>query len=200
MSSLANSQSGGIWDYRPGTSAALAYDQGLTDMTTWVKANPNNKSLGTALSGHMMDANRMLMNMGLQSQNQRMQLGNWAEYYGGMENLKTGNTLKLMGAEGGIMKELMGKQGQEGRREIRTQGDQDRKTLRVTGQEQRLGQQELGSQTRMNKRMQGLQDRLLTREEGSETRKTQRDKYNEERKMRADARGAIQRSGAKFYG
>tara|TARA_B100001250_G_scaffold341279_1_gene309208 strand:+ start:818 stop:1417 length:600 start_codon:yes stop_codon:yes gene_type:complete len=199
MSSLA-SQSGNVWGYRPGTSAGLAYDQGLTDMTTWVKANPNNKSLGTEYSGHMMDNNRMLMNMGLGSQWQRMQLGNWAEYHGGMENLKTGNTMKIMAAEGGIAKELMGKQGEEGRRQIKTQGDQDRRSLRVTGQEQRLGQQELGSQTRMNYRSKGLQDRLLTRETGSENRKTQRDKYNEERKMRADARGAIQRSGAKFYG
>lgn len=178
MSSLANSQSGGVWDYRPGTSAALAYDQGLTDMTTWVKANPNNKSLGTALSGHMMDANRMLMNMGLQGQNQRMQLGNWAEYYGGMENLKTGNTLKLLAAEGGITRDLMWDQGDIKSRQIGEQGTEDRAQIRTLGTENRL--------TKMT--------------EGDQTRKTQRDKYREERKMRADARGAITRTGSRFFG
>ncbi len=199
MSSLAN-QSGNAWQYRPGTTGGKMYDTGLQDMVTWVKGNPNDKNLGGQLSGAMMDSNRMLMNMGLGLQWQRGQLGNWAEYHGGMENLKTGNTLKIMGAEGGIVKELMGKQGEEGRRQIRTQGDQDRKSLRVTGQEQRLGQQELGSQTRMNYMSKGLQDRLQLREAGSENRKTQRDKYNEERKMRADARGAIDRAGSKFFG
>ena len=47
---------------------------------------------------------------------------------------------------------------------------------------------------------QGVQDRMLTQEKGSEERKTQRGKYREERKMRADARGAVRRSGARFFG
>ena len=52
----------------------------------------------------------------------------------------------------------------------------------------------------MNYMGQGLQNRMQAKTEGEEDRKTQRDKYNEERKMRADARGAIRSSGARFFG
>ena len=46
----------------------------------------------------------------------------------------------------------------------------------------------------------GTENRLTRMTEGDQTRKTQRDKYREERKMRADARGAITRTGSKFFG
>tara|TARA_B100001250_G_scaffold241767_1_gene207698 strand:- start:8906 stop:9553 length:648 start_codon:yes stop_codon:yes gene_type:complete len=204
-----NSQLGGLTkqqlenlqkNYKTGTTAGTMFDTGLDAMSNWAKMNPDNKDLGGQLSGAMMDSGRSLMNMGLGLQWQRGQLGNWAEYHGGMENLKTGNTMKLMGAEGGIVKELMGEQARLGDRQIKVTGDQDRKTLQKAGVEKRLSQQEEGSQTRMNYMGEGLQNRLQSQTEGREDRRTQAQKYREERKMRADARGAIRREGSKFFG
>ena len=57
----------------------------------------------------------------------------------GMENLKTGNQLKLMGAEGRIAKDLIGAQGEQQRLGIRETGAQERLNIAATGVEQRAG-------------------------------------------------------------
>ena len=57
----------------------------------------------------------------------------------GLENLKTGNQLKLMGAEGRITQQLIGAQGM-----------QQRLGIRETGRQQRAGYREQGRQERMN--------------------------------------------------
>jgi hypothetical protein len=108
-----------------------------------------------------------MMNMGLDLLYQKGQLSQMADYQGGMENLKTGNTLKLLAAEGGIVRDMMWDQGDISSRQIGERGDQEVRGIRTLG---------------------------------DENRKTQRDRYREDRKMRADARGAIRRTGSKFFG
>ncbi len=208
--------------YTPGSSWGQMVNQGIGNIVSWANQNPDNKQLGALTSGAIFDANNTLANMGLDLQYQRGQMLNMAEYHGGMENLRTGNTLKLMAAEGDITGQLIGQQGRIGSRQIGEKGDQDRRTLRVTGAEQRHGMREKGSEDRMtwaargmqdrlltktkgsedrlSRREQGAQDRMLTQEKGSEDRKTQQQRFREERKMRADARGAIRGEGSRFFG
>ena len=208
--------------YSPGTAGGNLFNQGWGNMVSWGNKFKDNKAIQGYISGAKLDSSQTMMNMGLDLLYQKGQMSQRAEYIGGLENLKTGNTMKLMAAEGGILKDLQGQQGdiesrqigergdqerrglrvagQENRAGIKTQGDQDRKGMRVAGQENRAGMMEQGSQDRMGMAAQGIQDRMLTREKGDQERKTQRDRYREDRKMRADARGAIRRSGSRFFG
>ena len=285
--------------YNPATFGGNLYNQGWGNMVNWGNKFKDNKAIQGFISGARLDANQTMMNMGMDLLYQKGQMSQMADYHGGMENLKTGNTLKLLAAEGGITRDLMWDQGdilsrqigergdqdrrtlratgQENRALVMTQGDQDRRGMRVEGQEQRAGimtqgkedrkglrvkgqedrlgmrvsgeedrlgmrvsgeeerlgmrvsgeedragmrtrgredRMTIGSQgmqdrlltktkgreDRLGKREQGLQDRMLTQERGSEERKTQRDRYREDRAMRADARGAIRRSGSRFFG
>lgn len=208
--------------YKPGTISGNLYNQGWGNMVDWGNKFKDNKSVQNFISGARLDADEGMMRMGMDLLYEKGQMQNRAEYIGGLENLKTGNTLKLMSAEGGILGDLQGQQGeiesrhigqrgdqerrglrvagQEDRAGIKVQGDQDRKGIRVKGDEERMGMMEQGSQNRMGMAAQGIQDRMLTREKGDQERKTQRDRYREDRKMRADARGAIRSSGSRFFG
>lgn len=105
-------------------------------------------------------------------------LGSLGKYQAGQEDLKTGNTMKLMAAEGGIASSLLGQQGAEQRANYREEGEQTRLGYRTQGEEQRAGYRTMGEQERL----------------------TQGDKTNQELRLRADARGAIRSQGARFYG
>ena len=186
--------------YSPATFGGNLVNQGWGNMVSWGNKFKDNKAIQGFISGSKLDSSQTMMNMGLDLLYQKGQMSQRAEYIGGLENLKTGNTMKLMAAEGGILKDLQGQQGDIESRQIGERGDQERKGLRVAGQENRAGMMEQGSQDRMGMAAQGIQDRMLTREKGDQERKTQRDRYREDRKMRADARGAIRRSGSRFFG
>lgn len=221
-SNQATNQKSDFGTYSPATFGGSLYNQGWGNMVSWGNKFKDNETIQAGVSGARMDSNRTMMNMGLNLLYQKGQMSQMAEYQGGMENLRTGNTMKLMAAEGGIVNQLMkgagdiesrqiGERGDQERRGLRvvgeeeragikTQGDQDRRGTRVEGQEGRMTLMEQGSQNRMGMAAQGIEDRALTRTKGDQDRKTQRDKYREERKMRADARGAVRRSGATFFG
>jgi len=164
--------------YQAATFGGSLYNQGWGNMVSWGNKFKDNEAIQGFISGSRLDANQTMMNMGMDLLYQKGQLSQMADYQGGMENLKTGNTLKLLAAEGGITRDLMWDQGDIKSRQIGEQGTEDRAQIRTLGTENRL--------TKMT--------------EGDQDRKTQRDKYREERKMRADARGAITRTGSRFFG
>ena len=165
-------------DYTPASFGGSMYNQGWGNMVDWGNKFKDNEAIQGFISGSRLDANQTMMNMGMDLLYQKGQLSQMADYQGGMENLKTGNTLKLLAAEGGITRDLMWDQGDIKSRQIGEQGKEDRAQIRTLGTENRL--------TKMT--------------EGDQDRKTQRDKYREDRKMRADARGAIRRTGSRFFG
>ena len=164
--------------YQAATFGGSLYNQGWGNMVDWGNKFKDNEAIQGFISGSRLDSNQTMMNMGMDLLYQKGQLSQMADYQGGMENLKTGNTLKLLAAEGGITRDLMWDHGDIKSRQIGEQGKEDRAQIRTLGTENRL--------TRMT--------------EGDQKRKTQRDKYREDRKMRADARGAITRTGSKFFG
>ncbi len=164
--------------YKAATFGGALFNQGWGGMVDWGNKFKDNEAIQGYVSGAKLDFDTQMMDAGLDLLYQKGQLSQMADYQGGMENLKTGNTLKLLAAEGGITRDLMWDQGDIKSRQIGEQGKEDRAQIRTLGTENRL--------TRMT--------------EGDQTRKTQRDKYREERKMRADARGAITRTGSRFFG
>tara|TARA_Y100000589_G_scaffold190528_1_gene180478 strand:- start:1850 stop:2404 length:555 start_codon:yes stop_codon:yes gene_type:complete len=176
-------------NYNPGSVAGTYFDQGMQSLVDLGNKYPDNETVGGMVVGTQADAARTQINTGLALGYNQAMSSHLANLQQGMENLRTGNTLKLMGAEGRIAQDL-----------YRTQGEQ-----------QRLGIKETGAQQRLNIGAQGTQDRMNIRETGSEQRKGivtagQQERLNigkrfqEERNMRADARGAIRSMGARFFG
>ena len=138
-------------------------------------------------------------------------LGSLANYQGGMENLKTGNQMKLMAAEGQIAGGLIDRQGgwqikgiqetgSQQRQNIGVQGTQDRMNIAATGVEQRLGIAATGTEQRLGMETKGMQDRLSLGEAGKQERKNIQERTTQDLRSRADARGSVRREGSRFFG
>lgn len=167
MSSYANTTT-------PGTLVSSG-TRSITDLMNRFKDNESITGLGI---GTLFDIGRTQVNTGLAVQYNDAFLGSLGNYQKGLEDLKTGNTMKLMGAEGAIARDLLGKQGEEQRAGIRETGMQERLNIGATGEQQRLGFITQGEQERLTKARETV----------------------EEKRLRADARGAVRSQGARFYG
>ena len=193
MSSYANTNT-------PYTLAGDWFNSGVQGTTELGNKFPNNEAIGGLVAGNYADIFKTQANMGLSLGYNQAMSTHLADLTTNLENVKTGNSIRLMGAEGQIAKDLIG-----------AQGAQQRLGIAATGKEQRLNIGAQGAQDRLNIGAQGTQDRMNIRETGSEQRKGivtagQQERLNigkrfqEERGMRADARGAIRSLGARFFG
>lgn len=198
------------------------YAQGASLLTEMGNKYKDNESLTGFISGTFADAGRTMMMGGLNLGYNKAMSAHLAQLNQGLENLKTGNQLKLMGAEGRITQQLIGAQGmqqrlgiretgrqqragyrEQGRQErmnIGALGTQERLNIGARGVQQRLGLQTAGQQERLNIGARGREQRLGIQTAGQEERKNIGKRYREERNMRADARGAIRSLGARFFG
>lgn len=164
--------------YAPTTVGGNYVGSGLGIIGDVLNKYGSNESIAGLGTGAIFDIGKTQANTGLAIAYNDAFLGSLGNYQSGQENLKTGNTMKLMAQEGAISRDLLGKQGEEQRAGIRETGSQERLNIGATGEQQRLGYQEQGRQER----------------------ETLGQKTLEERKLRADARGAIRSQGARFYG
>lgn len=165
------------------------YDQGAATATAIGNKFKDNETIGGMVAGSFLDAARSQMNMGTALTYNTSMMSHAANLTQNLENLKTGNQMRLMSAEGRIAKDLIGFQGDQSRMNIRETGTEQRKGFRVQGEEQRKGIRETGSEQRKGLRVAGQEERLNIGK-----------RYREERAMRADARGAIRSLGARFFG
>lgn len=187
------------------------YSQGASLLTEMGNKYKDNESISGFVSGTFADAGRTMMMGGLSLGYNKAMSSHLAQLNQGMENLKTGNQLKLMGAEGRIAQQLIGAQGMQQRLGIREtgrqqragyqeQGKQERMNIGALGTQERLNIGARGTQERLNIGAQGREQRLGIQTAGQEERKNIGKRYSEERNMRADARGAIRSLGARFFG
>jgi hypothetical protein len=160
------------------TTAGTLVNQGIGGLVDLGNKYKTNESISGLVTGSIADTFRTQANTGLALQYNDAFLGSLGNYQRGLENVKTGNTLKLMGTEGAINRDLIG-----------FQGEQQRSTIRETGAQDRLGYQTQGEQQRLGYAAQGAQERLTLGEKG-----------NQELRLRADARGAVHGQGARFFG
>lgn len=134
--SSGNTSGGGGFDFSsfiPSTQAGGFASSAFAGIQGLMQKFPKNKaiqSFGIGLLGNYLDT---MGNTGLEIARNDAFMSKMGEYQSGLENLKTGNTLKLMGAEGAIAGELIGRQGIEARAGIRETGEQERFNLRETG-------------------------------------------------------------------
>ena len=173
---------------RPGTGSTLV-DQGLMSLTELGNKYADNEMIGGLVTGTYADIARTQANTGLAIQYNDAMYESMGRFQGGLENLRTANTSKLMAQEAALTGGLMDKQG-----------NIQRKGLRVAGDEQRKGIRETGTQSRLNIAATGAQNRLTIGEQGSQERMNIRERTQAQKNLRADARGAIRRSGARFFG
>ena len=145
QSSGANSTS--RVDYSFKTVPGSIYDQNLGNLIDYGNKFGDNDMVAGAVHGTVIDSLGTGVRMGQAAQYNDMYLESLGKYQGGLENLRTGNTMKLMGAEAGLARDLIGVQGKEERLTIAEQGNQDRLGFRVQGEEERKNLQEQGSQT-----------------------------------------------------
>ena len=165
------------------------FAQGMATLTELGNKYKDNESITGFVTGTMADIGRTQAMGGVALGYNKAMSAHLAQLNQGLENLKTGNQLKLMGAEGRIAKDLIG-----------AQGEQQRMGIRETGTQQRLGIRETGAQERLNIGARGKEQRAGIRETGAQERLNIGKRYQEERNMRADARGAIRSLGARFFG
>ena len=160
-----------------GTGSTMV-QQGLAGLTELGNKYSDNEMIGGMVAGTFADIGRTQANTGLAIQYNDAMYESMGRYQGNLENLRTANTSKLMAQEGAITGGLMDKQGKLQQEGLRVAGDEQRKGIRETGEQQRLGIRETGYQDRM-----GVRERTQA-----------------QKNLRADARGAIRRSGARFFG
>lgn len=160
-----------------GTGSTMV-QQGLASLTELGNKYSDNEMIGGMVAGTFADIGRTQANTGLAIQYNDAMYESMGRYQGNLENLRTANTSKLMAQEGAITGGLMDKQGK-----LQQEG------LRVAGDEQRKGIREQGSENRLTLGEQGRQERMGIRERtGAQLR------------LRSDARGAVRRGGARFFG
>lgn len=208
--------------YAAQTQGGLLFDQGLSNLVDLGNKYKDNEVIGGMVSGSMIDSFRDQMATGSALQYSTSMSSHLANIQKGLEDNRTGNTLKIMGNEGRIARDLIGAQGEQQRMGLRETGAQQRMNIGAQGAQDRLNIGATGTQQRLNIGAQGIEDRALvgaqgTQERmnigarGSEQRKGLRTagaeerlnigkRYTEERNMRADARGAIRSLGSRFFG
>ena len=176
------------------------FAQGMATLTELGNKYKDNESITGFVTGTLADVGRTQAMGGLSLGYNKAMSAHLAQLNQGLENLKTGNQLKLMGAEGAITQQLIGAQGDQQRLGIKETGKQQRLGIKATGTEQRLNYAAKGAQDRLGIAATGVEQRAGIRETGKQERLNIGKRYQEERNMRADARGAIRSLGARFFG
>ena len=196
--------------YAATTQGGLLFDQGMSLATDFGNKYPDNEAVGGMVAGTIIDAARDQISTGLAMQYNTSMSSHYANIQKGLEDNRTGNTLKIMGNEGRIAKDLIGAQGQQQRMGIRetgsqqrmnigAQGTQDRLNIGATGAQQRLNIGAQGTQDRLNIGATGTQQRLNIGAQGVEDRALVGAQGIEER-MNIGARGSEQRKGLRTAG
>ena len=134
--------------FNPLTVEGTYVDQGMQGLVDFGNKYKDNDVIGGQVAGTIMDTYKTQINTGLSLGYNKALSSHLNSLTQANENLRTANSLKLMGAEGRIAKDLIGAQGEQ----------------------QRMGIRETGAQQRMNIGAQGTQDRMNIRTKGGEDR------------------------------
>ena len=186
--------------FNPLTVEGTYVDQGMQGLVDFGNKYKDNEVIGGQVAGTIMDTYKTMTNTGLSLGYNKALSSHINSLTQANENLRTANSLKLMGAEGRIAKDLIGAQGEQQRMGIRETGAQQRMNIGAQGAQTRLNIGAQGTQDRMNLRTKGSEDRKSLVTAGQQERLNIGKRYSEERNMRADARGAIRSTGARFFG
>jgi len=186
--------------YSYGTTAGNLYNEGIKNLVDFGNKYKDNETVGGMVAGTLADTFATQANTGTALAYNNAFLGSLANYQGGMENLRTGNQMKLMAAEGNIAGGLIDKQGGWQIKGIQETGSQQRQNIGVQGTQDRMNIAATGTEQRLGMKTKGSEDRLTVGEAGRQERLNIGERTTQELRARADARGAVRRGGARFFG
>jgi len=186
--------------YSYGTTAGNLYNEGIKNLVDFGNKYKDNESIGGMVAGTLADTFATQANTGTALAYNNAFLGSLANYQGGMENLKTGNQMKLMAAEGQIAGGLIDKQGGWQIKGIQETGSQQRQNIGVQGTQDRLNIAATGTEQRLGMKTKGAEDRLTVGEAGRQERLNIGERTTQELRARSDARGSVRREGSRFFG
>ena len=186
--------------YSYGTTAGNLYNEGIKNLVDFGNKYKDNETIGGMVAGTLADTYATQANTGTALAYNNAFLGSLANYQGGMENLRTGNQMKLMAAEGNIAGGLIDKQGGWQIKGIQETGSQQRQNIGVQGTQDRMNIAATGTEQRLGMKTKGSEDRLTVGEAGRQERLNIGERTTQELRARADARGAVRRGGARFFG
>ena len=216
--------------YDSQTDAGRFSSNGWSALTELGKKYKDNPELQQLIAGAQIDGAQTSINMGNNLAYQTSLASLLDELGAARDELKTANTIEIIGAEGREMANLIGRQGTEQIRVndalgvqqrlnitkqgevdtglLQTKGEQDRLNLGKQGMEMRLNIAKQGEEDRLTDtnriQTQGSQDRLTDTNrittQGSEDRKTMSHETDQTIRLRQDARGQTARFGQKFFG
>jgi len=101
--------------YTPATPGGSFVGAGISTITDVLNKYPGNETLAGLGVGSIFDIGKTQANTGLAIAYNDAYLGSLGKFQSGQENLKTANTMKLMGVEGAIERDMLTKQGEEQR-------------------------------------------------------------------------------------
>ena len=137
--------------YSPVTVGGNYLNAGQGNLTAIGEKWGSNSVVAGEVVGGLTDIAKTQAKTGLAIAYNDAFLGSLGNYQASMEDLRTGNAMKLMGAEGAIARDLIGKQGEEQRAGIRETGSENRLNL----QQQTLEERKLRADARGAIRSQG---------------------------------------------
>lgn len=186
--------------YSYGTTAGNLYNEGIKNLVDFGNKYKDNESIGGMVAGTLADTFATQANTGTALAYNNAFLGSLANYQGGMENLRTGNQMKLMAAEGQIAGGLIDKQGGWQIKGIQETGSQQRQNIGAQGIQDRMNIATTGEQQRLGMKTKGAEDRLTVGEAGRQERLNIGERTTQELRARSDARGSVRREGSRFFG
>jgi hypothetical protein len=134
---VAPGRVGGGGQYSPATPGGSYVNAGVGIIGDLLNKFGNNETLAGLGVGSLFDIGKTQANTGMAIAYNDAFLGSLGNFQSGQENLKTANTMKLMGVEGSIARDMIAQQGQEQRLGYQEQGRQERETLGQKGLEER---------------------------------------------------------------
>lgn len=215
--------------YLPTTTAGSYFQGGVTGLTDLAAKYSNNETLAGLAVGSLADISKTQAMMGLDMGYQSQMLQSLSDYTYGLENLKAGNALNLLQAEGGIARDLANIQGGfavKGKK-IDLEGtkysadkvaqadmyrsdksaqatmytaDKSLEGTRFTAQSDLEGRKYIADSSLAGTKYTADSEERRIGLLGQQERMNMAEKTNQEKELRRDARGAIRSQGARFYG
>lgn len=215
--------------YPTQTVGGSYFQGGVLGLTELANKYADNETFAGLAVGSLADLNRTQAMMGLDMGYQKEMLKNLSGYTYGLENLKAGNALNLLQAEGGIARDLANIQGGfaiqgkqldlEGTKysadktaQSYMYGADKQAQASMYGADRNLEGTRFTAQSDLEGRKYvadaGLAGTKYTADSeerrigllGQQERMNMAEKTNQEKELRRDARGAIRSQGGRFFG
>jgi hypothetical protein len=214
-----------------GGGASLAgslVNSGLQGLTGLANKYSSNETIGNLAIGSIADTFKTQANMGLDLQYQSAMIGTLADYQYGLENLRAGNAMQLVAAEGAIAKDIakLNSETALGVGQLQLEGYKYQADKGLEGTKYNADRNLEGSKYVADRNLEGnryVADRNLegnkyvadknyqgvkytadeatnrVRVQGDEDRKTLGENTLQNLRLRSDARNAVRSAGSRFY-